>query len=391
MGIKKIIVLLIFGVNYFSFGQNIEPLYKIDGLIVDASFAGGRLNKFEKQKDDLYNAYIFPENEPVNESPWYSFSISSKQEKIIQVALNYGAYKHRYIPKISTDKVKWTPLDTSKIAVDSVSGIATLQLKVSPQKIYVSAQEIESSEDTYLWMDKLLERHSQLKKVIAGTTGLNKDNYCLEFENKNVKNSIVLIARQHPPEITGGSIGFKAFFETLLSDSDIAKAFRDQFNIYAFPLFNPDGADMGNWRHNANGVDLNRDWVDFKQPETKMAKMFFENKIKEGHEIKFAVDFHASYSGPYLLVLDSINEMKTKRIIPTWLTNIERNSEFRIESRRRSQELPYCYNYFYNQLGSEAVTYEEGDEIDRNIIRKRAQVYATQLMKTLIEKFDKKE
>ena len=126
---------------------------------------------------------------------------------------------------------------------------------------------------------------------------------------------------------------------------------------------------MGNWRHNANGVDLNRDWVGFTQPETQTVKSYIESVIEKGNKIEFAMDFHTSYSGPYMLVLDSINEIKTKGIIPKWIQNIESNSQFKVEARRRSQDLPYCYNYFFNQAGCEAVTYEDGDEINRDIIK----------------------
>ena len=92
----------------------------------------------------------------------------------------------------------------------------------------------------------------------------------------------------------------------MISNTEISKKFRNEFSIYAFPLLNPDGADFGNWRHNANGLDINRDWIDFTQPETQMVKTYFENKINEGNKIRFALDFHTSYSGPYLLTLDSI-------------------------------------------------------------------------------------
>lgn len=353
-------------------------------IVFDSSFAGARLDSFVAHGNKKYTAYINPAFEPVNKSPWFAFGISAKYDKKIELKLDYGKYEHRYIPKLSSDRKTWTKVEDSHIKIDTITGIATLQLNVSSKKLYVAAQEIESSEDTYLWMNNLLKKNSELKRIVAGKTALNNDNYAITLEKENVLNSIVLIARQHPPEIPGGTIGFKAFFEELISDTESAKQFREKFNIYTFPLLNPDGADMGNWRHNAKGVDLNRDWIDFTQPETQMIKTFFENKVKEGNKILFALDFHTSYSGPYMLVLDSINEAKTKGIIPNWINNIETNSQFKVEARRRSQELPYCYNYFYNQTGCEAVTYEEGDEVDREIIRKRAKVYAHELMKTMI-------
>ena len=78
-------------------------------------------------------------------------------------------------------------------------------------------------------------------------------------------------------------------------------------------------------------------------------------------------------------------------MIPAWIKNIESNSSFKVTPKRRSQKLPYCYNYFYNELGSESVTYEDGDEVDRELIKRKAVVYATELMKTLLLKYNDDE
>jgi len=360
-------------------------------VIFDTAFLGARLDSIEALGTDKYIAHILPAFEPVNKSPWFAFGVRSISKRNIEVKLNYGIYKHRYIPKLSTDKKSWKKIESKNIEIDTVTGIATLHLTVNSKQLYVAAQEVESSIDTYSWIDNLLKTHVEIKKIVAGKTTLQKDNYVLELEKDSIMNAIVLVARQHPPETPGGTIGFKAFFETLIENSSLATGFRKRFNIYTFPLLNPDGADMGNWRHNAKGIDLNRDWVDFTQPETKMVKTYMEDKVKKGRQVRFALDFHTSYSGPYMLVLDSINEIKTKKLIPRWVKSIERNSKFKVETRRRSQKLPYCYNWFYNTFETEAITYEDGDEIDRKIIKERAIVYAKQLMKTMILMNDSNE
>lgn len=382
--IKKISFLLILGV-IFSCSK------KENEIIFDSSFPGARLDSVINLGEDKYEVFINPAFEPVNKSPWFAFGVSSKPTKSIEITLNYGKYKHRYIPKLSSDKKSWKSLDKKNIYIDSIKGTATIKLNVYPQKTYIAAQEIESSKDTNVWIDSIISENTELKKVVAGKTVLDKNNYCIEFENEVTKNAIVLIARQHPPEVPGGTISFKAFYNELVSETKVANAFREKFNIYAFPLLNPDGADMGNWRHNANGVDLNRDWIDFSQPETKTVKNYIETKVNNGTKIQFAIDFHTSYSGPYLLVLDSINATKSKKIIPNWIQKIETNSSFKVEARRRSQKLPYCYNYFINKFGCEAVTYEEGDEIDRGIIKKRAKRYALSFMEAMLEKYNNNE
>ena len=384
MKIKSpILIVILVGFFMFSCSKESEKFFKVDQLTIDASFKGARLNQFEKIGVNSYKAHIYPAFEPVNKSPWFAFSINSKTPKEIKLKLYYNTYIHRYIPKLSYDRVHWKKIEVKNIRIDTVSGEATLKLKLTNKKLFIAAQEIDSSEDTYNWLSKILKENNFLRKEDVGPTVKKQPIYAVISENQNVKNSVVLITRQHPPEIPGGTIGFRSFFEELMSNSSIANKFRSNYNIYTFPLLNPDGVDMGNWRHNANGVDLNRDWVDFSQPETQTARNFILDKVKEGKSINYAIDFHTSYSGPYLLVLDSINQKKVKGITSKWINDIEGNSKFNVEARKRSQELPYCYNWFYNTFKAEAVTYEEGDEIDRKIIKERAKVYAVNFMKTM--------
>ena len=186
-----------------------------DSVVFDSSFSGARLDSVLPQGERKYIAYINPAFEPVNKSPWFAFGVSADTEKKIEVVLNYGKYKHRYIPKLSSDKKTWKKIQASKIKVDTANGTATLKLNVSPRKLFVAAQEIETSQDTYDWLDSILKTNAFLKKKVAGKTVKNENNYVIT-SNEELKKAIVLIARQHPPEIPGGTIGFKAFYEELL-------------------------------------------------------------------------------------------------------------------------------------------------------------------------------
>ena len=75
----------------------------------------------------------------------------------------------------------------------------------------------------------------------------------------------------------------------------MAKRFREQFVTFAVPLMNPDGVDNGHWRHNQGGIDLNRDWQNFNQPETSNIKHFLEQKTGEGYDFVFGGDFHSTW------------------------------------------------------------------------------------------------
>jgi len=366
-----------------------KKAFTFAGITASNQFDGARLNDFVQLSESAFQATISPESIPVNASAWFSFKIWSNEKKAIQLSLNYTHHKHRFIPKLSKDGKNWNSFQ-GQLALNHDSTTVTFNVTVSPDTLWISAQEVFSSEITYDWVDSFIALKSFISKKSAGKSVLNQDVFVVSSESEETKSSAVLIARQHPPEVPGGSIAFKSFFENIMSDSELAISFREKFNLYVFPLINPDGSDLGNWRHNANGVDLNRDWQDFTQPETQIVRDFVASKTeKEGKVISFGIDFHTSYNGPYLLILDSANEanMKTK-IIPNWIEGVGDDPLNMNDYRRRDQALPYCYNWFYNQLGVEAVTLEEGDEIDRDTIRARATLYADKWMESMLASLD---
>ena len=366
-------------------GSTENGLWTIDGVSATNQFAGARMDSFALIGSNHFQATISPENKPINASAWYAFKLWTDQARTIQLSLHYTHHKHRYIPKFSKNGRVWKKLEVP-VQLNEDSTLATMTIPISQDTLWVAAQEVISSKNTYAWVDSLLRAHSTLSQEIAGQSALGKDIYALSHESDTVKEAVVLIARQHPPEVPGGAIAFKTFLEEILADYWLAEAFRESYNLYVFPLLNPDGADLGNWRHNANGIDLNRDWIDFTQAETQTARDFVNQKVEEGQKIIFGIDFHTSYSGPYLLILDSLNEASLEtKIIPKWRAKITDDSLDMQDYRRRDQALPYCYNWFFNALNSEAVTYEEGDEIDRSIIRARARLYARTWMEALLE------
>ena len=67
-----------------------------------------------------------------------------------------------------------------------------------------------------------------------------------------------------------GQEAYRAFVSELMTrGDDKAKAFLGNHRIVLAPMPNPDGVDKGHWRLNDGGLDLNRDWGKFTQPETR--------------------------------------------------------------------------------------------------------------------------
>ncbi len=367
-----------------------KKVFQEGSVFVDNKFDGARLNGFKQLNDSTYQVLITPENTPINNSPWFSFRIWSEEATKIKLEIAYAEdYKHRYIPKLSADGTIWNPMRQDLYQVDTISGKLMLELRLSPQKLWVSAQENLNSAYIHAWMDSLAQGAS-ISKEEVGKSVLGQPISLLKVKNGSPKYSIIVIGRQHPPEVPGGTISLVSFVQTILSDSDLAIGFREKFEMLVFPLLNPDGVDHGNWRHNANGKDLNRDWQAFSQPETKAVKDWLTNaeNIAKGGQYCFGIDFHTSFSGPYLLTLDTIPHQVKPELTTKWINQIESATKQQLDIRPRAQSLPYCYNWMINALEIEAVTYEEGDEIDRAIIQQRAKDYANELMKVLLEKYN---
>ena len=105
---------------------------------------------------------------------------------------------------------------------------------------------------------------------------------------------ILMIGRQHPPEVTG-AIAMQSFIDTVLGDSDLAHRFRERFKLGIVPVMNPDGVAAGHWRHNVNGVDVNRDWGPFTQPESSSVIRWVQQQESEGRTLQLMLDFHSTF------------------------------------------------------------------------------------------------
>ena len=366
--------------------QKKETYTSPSGISASNEFEGARAEDIRFSNDSIY-VTINPENTPINASAWFALALWAESNQDIHLTLRYTHHKHRYLPKVSNDQSHWQSLSREEVSLSNDSTQATFSISVSKDTLWVAAQEVISSSATYQWVDSTLHTHEFLEKEIIGKTLWGNDLVLIKHEQTEVKPSVVFIARQHPPEVPGGVIAFRSFFHRVMDQSSLSRSFREKFNVYTFPLLNPDGADAGHWRHNANGKDLNRDWIGFSQPETQITRDYLLNKSQEGKKIVFGIDFHTSYTGPYLLILDSLNELKLPtKIIPQWTSAIpsDHPAAVGMQYRRRSQELSYCYNWFFREFGAEAVTYEDGDEIARSLVRERGELFAEKWMEALL-------
>jgi hypothetical protein len=359
-------------------------------------FNGARMNKAALVNDTVV-VTISPENTPINDSPWYSFWIWSREKKNVWIKIQYtDGFYHRYNPKLSSDGLKWEryelkyPNPELKKEVNSKDAKKldsyVFQLAIDSDITWVSAQPLLTTDRMSRWTTEL-SKHPQVKKYTLGNTPGKRPFDVLQIGNPEAKKVLVLLGRQHPPEVTG-SMALHFFAEELLEDNAISNAFRKEFTVFMFPLINPDGVDMGHWRHNANGVDLNRDWGAFNQPETQHIKRFFENlKNEKQSKIYAMVDFHSTWEDIFYLLPKKqkgnapnlfqtvIEEMQTK------IEDFNPNISYRPKDEPRINSM----TYFYDTYNATSMVFEIGDQTTEYAIRAKAKTAARLTCKELLK------
>lgn len=361
-----------------------KKTYTIDGLSASNQFDAARMNDFTQVNDSTFRVTILPENEPLNESPHYAFLLKSDEERDIELELYYGDYKHRYYPKLSYDKKTWTAIDSMSFDTLKAGNVATLKLKLDSRPLYVAAEEIRDSEHTKTWMQKLADKY-KLKLKTVGKSKLDRDMLFMDIGTGDPKDkpAIVLMSRAHPPEISG-YMAMEAFVEEILRDSPLSNNFRKKYRLMLYPLLNPDGVDLGHWRHNAGGIDLNRDWANYKQDEIHTVANHIVSEVGSSkNKVIMGIDFHSTQEDVIYTHTDNVKSAISP-FKDLWIQAME-DDAMQLNPNEEAYDLgkPMTKGWFYLQFGAEGIIYEVGDETDREFLKYKAEVAAREMMKLL--------
>jgi predicted deacylase len=365
----------------------IKKTYHIDDVYADNLFDGARMNAFTKINDSLFEIIINPENFPINDSSWFAFRIHSDSAKTVYLKLTYNNGHHRYIPKISKDRIHWQSIDKENIIISKDETSVIFPVQLDHAMTWISAQEIINSSDVNSWINTLKNKKntSDFKSIGKSKLDRNIPYFRIGEGSPKGKKVIILMSRQHPPEITG-YLAFQHFVEELTTSHKLSSDFYKKYDIWVFPLLNPDGVDLGHWRHNANGIDLNRDWAYYRQPETDAVTKFIVKNAKQyKNKIILGLDFHSTQNDVYY-VFDETFKSNLPNFQKYWTESIDR-LVFPFKSKYSPEGLskPFSKIWFYKQFNAESMTYEVGDEVSRDLIEKKARIAAITMMDLLIK------
>lgn len=144
------------------------------------------------------------------------------------------------------------------------------------EKVFRENKE-KTLEGRYITLDKIEPLLRTINKNenldVIGKSVLGKPIYSYTIGTGKIK--ILLWSQMHGNEGTTT----KALFDllnVLNSDTILGKELLSHFTFLAVPMLNPDGAERYT-RINANGIDLNRDFQDLSQPESRLLRELYNN------------------------------------------------------------------------------------------------------------------
>lgn len=372
----------------------IQPQYKhalgisSDGVWVSNEFDGARLSNFYQASDSLYQVVIEPENSPVNNSPWYAFQAWASQDTTVWMQLTYRHGAHRYRPKLSRNGRDWRPITDQNYRTNPQAGTARIRVRLSEQPLWISGQELR----TYPWYDRWADSLARRPYVDRQTIGRSHQGRPVqrlqisEVPEGRPHGVVIIIGRQHPPEVTGNMAAY-TFLETLAADTAPARRFRQKFRVIAYPFANPDGVQNGHWRHNAGGVDLNRDWKNFNQPETRAIRDDLLALLEGNPEARvyYGIDFHSTNENIFYPInrdVETFPDNFTYRWLDAFTADFP-DTPFTIEPFDTSS--PIAKNWIYHTFGADAVTYEVDDGAERQKLRQVSERAAQTMMQMLLD------
>ncbi len=351
--------------------------------VVD-DFGGARRGSCEVLGRNHVRVSILPEDAGyINPSPWFSFKVIPKTQSKALITLHYVGGKHRYDPKTSIDGVNWTAIDERRVSVEGDGMLVDIEVPLTQSASWISAQELVTPDDYDTWYRNIVEG-GQARLGVIGQSLEGRPIHLLDT-GASTDDVLLLTGRQHPPEVSG-AIAMFTFIDTLLADTELAIRFRERVRILAVPLMNPDGVLGGHWRHNLGSKDLNRDWGEWEQPETRAVSELLDRLDADGQRIRVFLDFHSTDRNVFYTQDDTVPTTPPE-FFDAWFARAKpriADYDFTNDAGPGKRSV-VAKNYMYARYGIPAATYEVGDETDRDAARAAAVIFAEELMREMLE------
>lgn len=344
---------------------------------VHFDFEGASRSTCYVEDERTLSILVTPEHlPPINPSPWYAFRYTVAKGGKLIVNLRYQGASHRYAPI-------WRGQgDPAAFSTTVAQDGSTVSITLPPGEGVVSGQPLMTSAH----YDKLLGQLANNGGGSRITLGFSHDARPVEavrLGNADAPKLIVLLGRQHPPEVTG-AVAMDAFALAIAKLVGSRAIDGKEYQFLVVPMLNPDGVARGHWRANLGGVDLNRDWSTFGQPETRAVRDWL-SELPAGVKPVLMLDFHSTKRNLFYVQGTEASE-PGRKFLAAWLGGKENafaGYPFKIEPRDANPGSGTTKNWFNTTYRIPAYTYEVDDESDATAARSAAEALAQTLIPAL--------
>lgn len=359
------------------------PVCAYRDLVLSGDFPGGRLTECTRTGRRSYRLRFAPEAPRINPSPWYAFRIESHKPQRLMLTLEYDGYKHRYVPKVNRGD-GWRP-HGAQVALSDDERRGSFRLAVREGRTEIAAQPLVMPEDTARWLEEVAAASPQVVSDVLGSSAEGRPVRFLRSGDTALP-AIVILGRQHPPEVPG-DFALKTFVDRLLADDWLAERFRSAFGLFVIPMLNPDGVVRGNWRLDSARTDLNRDWGPFERPETRLVRDALHRLAHKEGGLILALDFHATHRDILYTQPDDADGA-FKWFPAAWHAAINRRLPGAPVERidAHNADKPTFKTWVHTAYTIPGMTVEFGDETSQSRIGRVAAIAAEEMMRLLLER-----
>jgi Zinc carboxypeptidase len=373
-----------FGVGSVAIAQPPAPVSKpsLSGCktaqgSVHFDFEGASRSTCYVEDERTLSILVTPEHlPPINPSPWYAFRYRAASGGELTVNVRYIGVRHRYAPK-------WRGSgDPAAFSVRVAEDRDAVAITLPPGEGIVSSQPLLTSAH----YNRLLRQIAQSGKGSRVTLGRSHDGRpvdAVRLGSADAPRLVVLLGRQHPPEVSG-AMAMDAFALTVAKLVRAGRIDRKEFQFLIVPLLNPDGVARGHWRANLGGVDLNRDWGMFTQPESRAVRDWLARLPPKVRPV-LMIDFHSTGRNLFYVQGDEANR-QGKAFLSAWLGGKENafaGYPFKIEPRDANPGSGTTKNWFNRTYDIPAYTYEVGDDSEPLAVSDAAEMLAQNMVPAL--------
>lgn len=357
-----------------------EPLCESRSVSLFTDFAGAPAMKCAILGEHSFALLVTPEHAPpINPSPWFAFRYETGDAAPLDVRIDYLGGKHRYAPIL--DNGQGLRAAQAVIAQDR----ASVQLTLPAGAGTVSSQELVVPQDAEGLVGEIVAT-ADGEDFVIGSSLDGRPIHAARMGDADAPRLIVLLGRAHPPEVTG-ALAMDAFLKTLAEHFARDPALRARYQVLAVPMINPDGVFHGHWRAGRGGVDLNRDWGEFSQPETRAVGDWLASLLP-GVRPVVMIDFHSTRENLFYVQGEAEATQPQSAFRERWLgSKLKQFADypFKLEPRNANPGSGTSKNWFHREYAIPAYTYEVADDADRAALRGVARELAADLLPALEE------